>query len=384
MIRTKFQEIIGTKYPIIQAGMGPYATTKLCIAVAIEGGLGLISTIGMAGPDVNFIPEEDRKLDFGVGGTPKNVLKQTIKYVHEKLQDYPDAVFGVNIPIAKEFYMVSRQFMIAVKEVFEEMPEVKKKLRVMVTSAGDPLPWTIDAKEKGSKSSYYEVKKELPSIIWCQVCPNVRGAKRAERSGVDIIIASGREGGAHCAWRDTSSMVLLPEVVRTVNLPVVGAGGFADGASLAAALALGAIGIQMGTRFIATVEGDFEQMWKEQLVKATEFDTIVGRGIFGPMRFLINPASLEVVDETIIGASDLYRGKPCPTTDKIRDLEDKGFKKLVDEDENESLMNAGVVTGRIHSIPTVHDLIQSVMTEAEEIILGMPDNLIKKENPIIE
>ena len=117
-------------------------------------------------------------------------------------------------------------------------------------------------------------------------------------------------------------MVLLPEVVRTVNLPVVGAGGFADGASLAAALALGAIGVQMGTRFIATQEGDFEQMWKEQLVKATEFDTIVGRGIFGPMRFLINRASLEVIDETIKGASDLYRGKPCPSTDEIRKLEE--------------------------------------------------------------
>jgi len=306
MIQTRFQEIIGTKYPIIQAGMGPYATTKLCIAVAKEGGLGLISTIGMAGPDVNFIPEEDRKLDFGVGGSPKNVLKQTIRYVYEKLQESPKAVFGVNIPIAKEFTMVSRQFMLAVKEVFDETPEVKDKLKVIVTSAGDPLPWAIDAKEKGSKRAFLEVKKELPSTIWCQVCPNVRGAKRAERSGVDVIIASGREGGAHCSWRDTSSMVLLPEVVRTVNLPVVGAGGFADGASLAAALALGAMGVQMGTRFIATQEGDFEQMWKEQLVKATEFDTIVGRGIFGPMRFLINPASLEVVDETIKGASDLY------------------------------------------------------------------------------
>ena len=380
MIKTKFQEIMGTKYPIIQAGMGPYATTKLCIAVAKEGGLGLISTIGMAGSDVNFIPEEDRKFEFGVGGSPKNVLKQTIRYVYENLKDYPDAVFGVNIPIAKEFYMVSRQFMIAVKEIFDEMPEVKKKLRVMVTSAGDPLPWAIDAKAKGARGSYYEVRKELPSIIWCQVAPNVRGAVRAEKSGVDIIIASGREGGAHCAWRDTSSMVLLPEVVRTVNLPVVGAGGFADGASLAAALALGAIGIQMGTRFIATQEGDFEQMWKEQLVKATEFDTIVGRGIFGPMRFLINRASLEVVDETIIGASDLYRGKPCPSTAKIFELENQGFKKLVDEDENESLMNAGVVTGRIHSIPTVHDLIQRIMKEAEEIILNLPNIVEKEEN----
>jgi enoyl-[acyl-carrier protein] reductase II len=171
MIYTKFQEIIGTKYPIIQAGMGPYATTRLCIAVAKEGGLGLISTIGMAGADVNFIPEEDRKLDFAnVGGVkPKEVLKQTIKYVHEKLEDYPDAVFGVNIPIATEFAIVSREFMRAVKEIFEEMPEVKKKLKVIVSSAGDPLPWAIDAKEKGSKTAFFEVKKELPSIIWCQV-----------------------------------------------------------------------------------------------------------------------------------------------------------------------------------------------------------------------
>ena len=384
MIQTKFQEIIGTKYPIIQAGMGPYATTKLCIAVAKEGGLGLISTIGMAGPDVNFIPEEDRKFDFGVGGGPKNVLKQTIRYVYEKLEDYPAAKFGVNIPIAQQFATVSKQFMLAIIEIFEEEPEVKKQLRVVVTSAGDPLPWAIDAKEKGAKKKFLEVKKKLPSIIWCQVTPNVRGALRAERSGVDIIIASGREGGAHCAWRDTSSMVLLPETVRSVKLPVIGAGGFADGASLAAALALGAIGVQMGTRFIATQEGDFEQMWKEQLVKATEFDTIIGRGIFGPMRFLINQASLEVVDETIKGASDLYRGKPCPSTDEIWKLEEKGFRKLVDEDENESLMNAGVVTGRIHSILTVHELIQSVMTEAEEIILNLPKKIIKEETILVE
>ena len=384
MIQTKFQEIIGTRYPIIQAGMGPYATTKLCIAVAKEGGLGLISSIGMIDLTVNFIPEEDRKLDFGIGGSPKNVLKQSIRCVFENLKGYPGAKFGVNIPIAKEFTTVSRQFMKAIIEIFEEMPDIKKKLRVIVTSAGDPLPWAIDAKEKGSKRSFLEIKKELPTIIWAQVCPNVRGAKRAERSGVDIIIASGREGGAHCAWRDTSSMVLLPEVVRSVDLPVIGAGGFADGASLAASFALGAIGIQMGTRFIATQEGDFVQMWKEQLVKATESDTIIGRGIFGPMRFLINPASLEVIDETIIGASDLYRGKPCPTTDKIRGLEERGFKKLLDEDKNESLMNAGVVIGRIHSIPTVHDLIQDIMTEAEEIILNLPKKVMIKENPIIE
>lgn len=373
MIKTKFQEIIGTSKPIIQAGMGPYATTNLCIAVAKEGGLGLISTIGMAGGDVNFIPAEKRGINME--GTPRNILKQVIFFVYEKLADYPNAKFGVNIPVSTQWATMSEEFLKAVIEVFNEKPEIKEKLKVVVTSAGDPLPWAVDAEAKGAKKGILPIKKELPSVIWCQVAPNVRGSKRAEKAGVDIVIASGREGGAHCAWRDTSSMVLLPEVVRSVKVPVIGAGGFADGATLVAALALGAIGVQMGTRFIATKEGDFQQFWKEELVKASETSTIVGRGIFGPMRFLINKASLEVVDATIEGASDLYRGKPCPSTEKIQKLEGRGFLKLIDEDKDESLMNAGVVTGRIHSIPTVHDLMESIMKEAEEIIKGMPNYL---------
>lgn len=373
MIKTKFQEIIGTSKPIIQAGMGPYATTNLCIAVAKEGGLGLISTIGMAGGDVNFIPAEKRGINME--GTPRNILKQVIFFVYEKLADYPNAKFGVNIPVSTQWATMSEEFLKAVIEVFNEKPEIKEKLKVVVTSAGDPLPWAVDAEAKGAKKGILPIKKELPSVIWCQVAPNVRGSKRAEKAGVDIVIASGREGGAHCAWRDTSSMVLLPEVVRSVKVPVIGAGGFADGATLVAALALGGIGVQMGTRFIATKEGDFQQFWKEELVKASETSTIVGRGIFGPMRFLINKASLEVVDATIEGASDLYRGKPCPSTEKIQKLEGRGFLKLIDEDKDESLMNAGVVTGRIHSIPTVHDLMESIMKEAEEIIKGMPNYL---------
>ncbi len=373
MIKTKFQEIIGTSKPIIQAGMGPYATTNLCIAVAKEGGLGLISTIGMAGGDVNFIPAEKRGINME--GTPRNILKQVIFFVYEKLADYPNAKFGVNIPVSTQWATMSEEFLKALIDVFNEKPEIKEKLKVVVTSAGDPLPWAVDAEAKGAKKGILPIKKELPSVIWCQVAPNVRGAKRAEKAGVDIVIASGREGGAHCAWRDTSSMVLLPEVVRSVKVPVIGAGGFADGATLVAALALGGIGVQMGTRFIATKEGDFQQFWKEELVKATEFDTIVGRGIFGPMRFLINKASLEVVDATIEGASDLYRGKQCPSTEKIQKLEGRGFLKLIDEDKDESLMNAGVVTGRIHSIPSVHDLMESIMKEAEEIIKGMPNYL---------
>ncbi len=381
LIYTKFQEIVGTKYPIIQAGMGPYSTTDLCIAVAKEGALGLISTIGMtAGGASSAAPETAQEI-FGKG-RPGVIIKRVLQYVYDKLKDYPDAKFGVNIPVATDFTYAARKLIKGTIEILKENPEMQKKLVVIVTSAGDPLPWAIDATSKGAKKARIAIKEELPHITWCHVCPNVRGAKRSERADVDIVIASGREGGAHCAWRDVSSMVLLPETVKNVSKPVVGAGGFADGASLAAALALGAVGVQMGTRFIATKEADFQQMWKEALVKRAETDTLVARGIFGPMRFLRNPMSLKVVDETISGASDLFRGIPCPSNDTIMRIEMKGLEKLIEENEDESIILGGVVTGRIHSIPTVKELLESVMEEAEQIISKLLPSYIKKEELI--
>ena len=383
MIYTKFQELVGTKYPIIQAGMGPYSTTDLCIAVAKEGALGLISTIGMAaGGASSAAPEAAQKI-FGKG-RPGVIIKRVIQYVYDHLKDYPDAKFGVNIPVAKDFTYAARSLMKGAIEILKENPEMQEKLNVIVTSAGDPLPWAIDAVSKGAKKARIAIKEKLPHIIWCHVCPNVRGSKRAEKAGVDIVIASGREGGAHCAWRDVSTMVLLPEAVKNVKTPVVGAGGFADGASLAAALALGAVGVQMGTRFIATQEADFQEMWKEALVKRAETDTLVARGLFGPMRFLRNEMSLKVVDETISDASDLFRGIPCPSNEKIMRIEMQGLEKLIEENEDESIILGGVVTGRIHSIPTVKELLESVMSEAEQIISNLPSYIKKEELVEIE
>jgi len=376
MIITKFQELIGTKYPIIQAGMGPYSTTELCIAVAKEGALGLISTIGMSTGGASSVAPETAQKIFGKGRADI-IIKRVIQYVYDGLRDFPDAKFGVNIPVASDFIYAAKRLMKGTIDILKEKPEIQKKLVVIVTSAGDPLPWAINATLKGAKKGRIPIKEELPYITWCHVCPNVRASKRAEKAGVDIVVASGREGGAHCAWRDVSSMVLLPEVVKNVSVPVVGAGGFSDGASLAAALALGAIGIQMGTRFIATKEADFQQMWKEALVKRTETDTLVARGLFGPMRFLRNPMSLKVVDETISDASDLFRGIPCPSNDKIMRIELDGLANLYDEIEDESIILGGVVTGRIHSIPSVKELLENTINEAEQIISQLPNYIIK-------
>ena len=378
MIFTKFQEMIGTKYPIIQAGMGPYSTTELCIAAAKEGALGLISTIGMAAGGASTAAPEVAQEVFGKGN-PTVIVKRVIQYVYDNLEGYPDAKFGVNVPVATDFTYAARRLIKGIIEIIEEQPDIQKKLAVIVTSAGDPVPWGIDAISKGAKKARIPIKEKLPHITWCHVCPNVRGAKRSEKAGVDIVIASGREGGAHCAWRDVSSMVLLPEVVKNVNTPVVGAGGFADGASLAAALALGAVGVQMGTRFIATQEADFQQMWKEAIVKRAETDTLVARGLFGPMRFLRNPMSLKVVDETISGASDLFRGIPCPSNENILKMEMEGLEKLIEENEDDSIILGGVVAGRVHSIPTVKELLESIILEAEQIISKLPDNIRLEE-----
>ena len=378
MIRTILQEKIGIKYPIIQAGMGPYSTFHLCAAAAKAGGLGNISTIGMGVGLSSATPEAAEKI-FGKG-KPKDLIKDAIfRMVEEELKDAPDAKFGVNIPVSMEFMSVATRLMRGTIEAYNESEEVQKKLKVIITSAGDPLPFAVDALSKGAKRPRIPIKKKIPDIIWCHVVPSVKTAQRAEKADVDFIIASGREGGAHCAWRDLSSIVLIPEVVRNVNKPVVAAGGFCDGASLAAALSMGAVGIQMGTRCIATQESDFEPMWKQAIVKRTEEDTLVARGLFGPMRFLRNEQSIRIVNETIRGASDLYRGIPVGSTSEIMRLEMEGLAKLFDGDEDNSVILGGIVSGRIHSIPTVKELFDSIVNEAEDIIKNLPNKVILQE-----
>ena len=154
MIQTKFQELIGTKYPIIQAGMGPYSTTELSIAVAKAGALGLISTIGMAGGSANSATPERSQEVFG-RGRPRDIVKRVIQYVYDNLKDHPDAKFGMNTPVAVDFDYAARRLIKGMIEILTENPEMQKKFKVIVTSAGDPLPYAVDAKAKGMTLSTY-------------------------------------------------------------------------------------------------------------------------------------------------------------------------------------------------------------------------------------
>ncbi len=346
--------------------MGPYDTTNLAAAVSGSGALGLISTVGMGSFRMPGIGEYRYSAIFGEG-TPEELLTSSIDKVLRALRDLPHARFGINVPVSEEFIPTALRIVRALVRRLQGDPEAREKCRVIVTSAGDPLPWSATASREGREEAV-AIKKELPGTTWCHVVPSVRAARRCEKADVDIIIASGREGGAHCAWRDTSSMVLIPEVVKGTKKPVVAAGGFADGRSLVAALALGAIGVQMGTRFIATQESDFEPGWKELLVSATEEDTLVARGFFGPMRFLRNRRSLELVDATVRGAPDLYKGIPTGSSQEILDLEVGGLENLFTGQLDATPILSGVVAGRIHDIPKVGDLLDSMIAEAESVL----------------
>lgn len=346
-LHTNICRSLGIKYPIFQGGMGPYKTEDLAIAVSNAGALGVISSIGMA---ATLLPEAaplDAKKMFG-DDPPREILKKSIERVAEETKRR-QGVFGVNVPVASEFILASKMFVEQVIESRENDSEIEKRLRVLVTSAGNPTPWA-------------EVKKH--GLTWVHVVPSVYHAKKAEKAGVDIIVASGHEGGAHVSWDPVHSMVLVPAVVRSVDVPVVAAGGFCDGASLAAAICLGADGIQMGTRFIATKESDFEDLWKKAIIGREERQTLTGRGLFGPMRFLRNKRAERIVERTLKDVPSFYLGEPVQSNEEILELERSGFDELLNGNESEALMFGGECSGRVDDLPSVEELITRIMNES--------------------
>ena len=370
MIRTELCEMVGIKHPIIQAGMGPYSTNRLAVASANAGVLGILSTSGFVytgrrDAGGGSMSELVKQLTDGKEGTPSEHLKRVFYRVKEETSE-SKGIFGINCMVSAEMARWAGEVLRVVTEVRNEDPEMRERLRVIITSAGDPLPWTETIKPTGVK--------------WFHVVPSVRHAKRAERAGVDAIIASGHEGGMHIAWEPVHTMVLLPAVVKAVDTPVVGAGGFSDGATLAAALALGAVGVQMGTRFLATKESDFTQMHKDYIVKVGERDTTVARGIVGPARYLKNQASMELTQLTVSKAPGLYMGQPDDLTTVAREVmekENEGFSALYRGDESKALIPGGEVAGRVNDIPAVADLVEQIVKEAEEIIRTLPQRLVK-------
>ncbi|WP_096187215.1 NAD(P)H-dependent flavin oxidoreductase [Evansella halocellulosilytica] len=309
---TRLTKLLNIKYPIIQGGLAYLAYSDLASAVSNAGGLGQITAMSLSTPDE---------------------LRAEIKKVKEKTSN----PFGVNYAIGQHGRPFEHMLKVAIEE---EVP-------VITVTGGNPKP-VFDQLEG------VDTKKIV--LVAAR-----RQAEKAEELGADAVMVVGQEGGGHLGRGDTGTLVLIPQVIDSVQIPVVAAGGIGDGKSMMAALSLGAEGVEIGTRFIATKECiHAHDSYKQKIVEASEMDTVViKRSLGAPARTLKNELTEKILELE----------KTTPTYEALKDyISGKANKKFIYEGvESEGFGYAGQVVGRIHDIPTVNELITRMIAEGENI-----------------
>jgi enoyl-[acyl-carrier protein] reductase II len=316
MFKTSICEILGIKYPILQGGMAWVATAELAAAVSNAGGLGII----------------------GAGNAPGSYVRDEIRKV-KKLTDKP---FGVNVMLLSPF----------VDEVIDIVYE--EKVPVITTGAGNPGKYIARFKKIGTKV--------IP------VVPAVALAKKMEQEGVDAVIAEGTESGGHVG--ELTTMALVPQVIDAVKIPVIAAGGIADGRGLVSALALGAQGIQMGTVFVCAAECTAHENYKKAIIKAGDRGTVVtGKATGHPVRILKNKLAREF--EKLEKASAAAEEYEKLGVGRLR-------AAVVDGDADHGSVMSGQIAGLIKEIKPAKDIIEGIMNEANEVINSI-SALVKEE-----
>lgn len=307
-MKTALTELLNIEYPVIQGGMSWVAEYHLASAVSEAGGLGLIAA----------------------GGAPLDWIREQIRET-KKLTKKP---VGVNIML-----MHPQADEIAKLMVEEGVP-------VVTTGAGSPEKYMSMWKEAGIKV--------IPVVA------SVALAKRMERAGADAVIAEGTEAGGHIG--ELTTMVLVPQVVDAVNIPVIAAGGIADGRGMAAAFMLGAEGVQMGTHFVVTKECTVHQNYKDCVIKAKDIDTkVTGRTTGHPVRCLRNKMTKEYLNKEAAGAS----------LEELELLTLGGLKKcVVDGDVQNGSLMAGQIAGMVKDECTCKELIERVCSQAQQLLGG--------------
>lgn len=337
-IVTPLCDLLGIEHPIIQGGMGPYNTTRLAAAVSNAGGLGTIS-----------IP--------GLTMEPSQAARIIKEYLHQVIT-LTDKPFAVNTPIGEVPTVLPTMEAIvdAVLEEREKESQLKRQLRLYITSAGYYSPIIKRIKQAG--------------MLHFHVIGSVRHARKIEEEGSDGVIASGYEMGGHTHLTDRAvhTFVLVPSVVKAVKIPVIASGGICDANGLVAALAFGAVGIQMGTRFIATKEIDWHENYRRLVVEAKEWSDTVIPLVYGPGRALKTP-SLEIIKR-------LYeQGRPLT---EIHVVEDEMMTVAEREgDGDRGLVLAGQVASRIDEILTAEEIVSSIVEGAVEIIRQLPRKVVR-------
>ena len=307
-MRSEITELLGIRYPVIQGGMAWVAEHKLAAAVSNAGGLGLI----------------------GAASAPPEVVREEIR----KARELTDQPFGVNVmllnPNAEE----------VAKVVVEE------GVKVVTTGAGNPAKFMPMWKEAGVKV--------IPVVA------SVAMAKLMERGGADAVVAEGTESGGHIGAATT--MTLVPQVVDAVDIPVIAAGGIADGRGYAAAMMLGACAIQMGTRFVVAKESIVHENYKQKLIKAKDIDSeVTGRSTGHPIRVLRNKMTREYLKLEQEGAS--FEELEQLTLGSLR-------KAVMEGDVVYGSVMAGQSAGLVHKEETCAEIIRDVVENGEKLIAG--------------
>ncbi len=302
-MRSAINTLFNIKYPVIQAGMIWCSGWELASAVSNAGGLGLI----------------------GSGSMYPEVLREHI----QKCKKATDKPFGVNVPL---LYPNIEALM---KVIVEE------GVKIVFTSAGNPITWTGFLKEKG--------------ITVVHVVSNVKFALKCQEAGVDAIVAEGFEAGGHNGREETTTMVLIPMVRKAVTIPVIAAGGIGTGAGMAAAFALGADGVQIGSRFVATHESSAHQNFKDTVVKTPEGETQLTLKQLTPVRLIKNKFYKEIEAAEKRGAS----------ADELQQLlgRARAKKGMFEGDLEEGELEIGQISGAITEIKSAAEVLKEIIEE---------------------
>lgn len=312
-MKNRICELLGIEYPVIQGGMAWVATAELAAAVSNGGGLGLIAA----------------------GGAPADVVREQIR----KCRTLTDKPFGVNVMLMSPF----------AEEVMQVI--IEEKPSVVATGAGNPGKYIQPLKEAGIKI--------MPVIA------SVAMAQKMEKQGADAVIAEGTEAGGHIG--EITTMCLTPQVCDAVTIPVVCAGGIADVRGAAAAFALGADGIQVGTRFICSDECMAHENYKQAVIKAKDRDAVVtGRSTGAPVRALKNKLTRE------------YQRleKENATAEEIEQLGVGGLKRaFLEGDTQTGSLMAGQSAAMVKKIEPCADIIKSYFKNVEEVLASIKNNM---------
>ncbi|MCD8418176.1 DUF561 domain-containing protein [Tenacibaculum finnmarkense genomovar finnmarkense] len=306
-MKNKITELFNIKYPIIQGGMVWVSGWKLASAVSNAGGLGLI----------------------GAGSMYPEVLREHI----QKCKKATDKPFGVNVPM---LYPDIQKIMDII---------IEEGVKIVFTSAGNPKTYTAFLKEKG--------------ITVVHVVSSVKFALKAEAAGVDAVVCEGFEAGGHNGREETTTLTLIPMVKEKVEIPVISAGGISSGKAMLATMILGADGVQIGSRFAATLESSAHANFKQTIIDVKDGDTHLTLKELAPVRLIKNKFYNDV--------QDLY--KQNPTVEEIKELlgRARAKKGMFEGDLNEGELEIGQVAGLIHQIKSAKEVLEEIVTEFEQI-----------------